>query len=191
MCRSLINDTSSIPSFSLNYDEPDDMRNEHPPAKQLNQKNVFSTNSNITVIPDREKACSLFTNGDGDAPGPDTPGMRPLVPRLKRVQEDCNNFKDTSDLSLPPIKRPKLLEVPSVPKKNYDEDSETVSKFEWLHPSRIKDAKGRRPGDPLYDKRTLHVPPDALRKMSASQKQYWDIKSQYMDILLFFKVVSL
>jgi DNA mismatch repair ATPase MutS len=26
--------------------------------------------------------------------------------------------------------------------------------------------------------------------MSASQKQYWTVKSQYMDVLLFFKVVS-
>ncbi|KAL7588981.1 hypothetical protein Lser_V15G41353 [Lactuca serriola] len=46
-----------------------------------------------------------------------------------------------------------------------------ASKFDWLHPSRIKDANGRRPNNPLYDKRTLYIPPDVLRTMSASQKQ--------------------
>ena len=42
----------------------------------------------------------------------------------------------------------------------------------------------------LYDKRTLYIPPKALKKMSASQKQYWDAKPQYIDLVLFFKVVS-
>lgn len=65
-----------------------------------------------------------------------------------------------------------------------------MSKFEWLNHSSIRDASGRRPSDPLYDKRTLYIPPDDLRKMSASQTQYWSVKCQYMDILLFFKVVS-
>lgn len=46
-----------------------------------------------------------------------------------------------------------------------------ASKFDWLHPSRIKDANGRTPNNPLYDKRTLYIPPDVLRTMSASQKQ--------------------
>ena len=67
--------------------------------------------------------------------------------------------------------------------------SDMGSKFDWLHPSKIKDANGRRPGNPLYDKRTLYIPPDVLRKMSASQKQYWSVKSEYMDVLIFFKVV--
>nr|POE86233.1 dna mismatch repair protein msh7 [Quercus suber] len=58
-----------------------------------------------------------------------------------------------------------------------------------LDPVRIRDANGRRPGDPLYDRKTLYIPPDALKKMSASQKQYWSVKSQYMDIALFFKVI--
>lgn len=42
--------------------------------------------------------------------------------------------------------------------------------------------------DAAYDKRTLRVPPAIFSKLSASQQQYWDIKSQYMDVLLFFKV---
>lgn len=65
-----------------------------------------------------------------------------------------------------------------------------ASKFDWLHPSRIKDANGRRPNNPLYDKRTLYIPPDVLRTMPTSQKEYWSVKSLYMDVIIFFIVVS-
>ena len=46
------------------------------------------------------------------------------------------------------------------------------------------------PGDPFYDKKTPYIPLDVLKKMSASQKQYWSVKCQDMDVVLFFKVVS-
>ena len=39
----------------------------------------------------------------------------------------------------------------------------------------------------LYDKRTLNIPPDALKKMTASQKQYWNVKSQYMGHCAFLQ----
>jgi DNA mismatch repair protein MSH6 len=42
--------------------------------------------------------------------------------------------------------------------------------------------------DPGFDGRTMRVPPAVFNKLSASQKQYWEVKSQYMDVLLFFKV---
>jgi DNA mismatch repair protein MSH6 len=84
----------------------------------------------------------------------------------------------------------KPLQDPASLIKNHEEISNSTSKFEWLDPAQIRDANRRRPNDPLYDKKTLYLPPDALKKMSASQKQYWTVKSQYMDVLLFFKVVS-
>lgn len=49
---------------------------------------------------------------------------------------------------------------------------EVASKFEWLDPSRIRDANGRRLDDPFYDRTTLYIPPEVLREMTASQKQY-------------------
>ncbi|KAJ9688472.1 hypothetical protein PVL29_014237 [Vitis rotundifolia] len=134
------------------------------------------------------QVCSLHSeSGDDDIIGPETPGMRPFVPRLKRIQED--NFENKNECSLlDSSKRLKLLQNSTTGNKNYGEVSDTTSKFEWLDPSRRRDANRRRPGDALYDKRTLYIPPDALKKMSASQKQYWSIKCQYMDVVLFFKV---
>ncbi|KAF5945768.1 hypothetical protein HYC85_015996 [Camellia sinensis] len=129
----------------------------------------------------------LIEDDDDDILGPETPGMRPLVPRLKRIQEDSCNFKDRSDCSLLDSSK-RIKKDSEAGNKNLAQLSETTSKFEWLDPSRIRDANGRRPGDTLYDKRTLYIPPDALKKMSASQKQYWNVKSQYMDVMIFFKV---
>ncbi|KAM3394970.1 DNA mismatch repair protein MSH7 isoform X1 [Capsicum galapagoense] len=120
--------------------------------------------------------------------GPETPSMQPSVPGLKRVQDSICSGDKSDWFSLNVNKRIKSLDGLNFERKNLEEEFEMTSKFEWLHPSQIKDANGRKPGDPLYDKQTLYIPPDALRKMSASQKQYWDVKCKYMDIVLFFKV---
>ncbi|KAL0013929.1 hypothetical protein SO802_000998 [Lithocarpus litseifolius] len=147
----------------------------HGHGEQHSQKgNIVNSNGAV------DQGCVLHIESDDDIPRPETPGMQPLVPHLKRSQEDSPKF-DSS-------KRLKLLQDTIVLNKNHTEVTDTISKFEWLDPARIRDANGRRPGDPLYDKKTLYIPPDALKKMSASQKQYWSVKSQYMDIALFFKV---
>ncbi|CAO2822828.1 unnamed protein product [Amaranthus hypochondriacus] len=134
--------------------------------------------------------CPLDSKDDVNVVQPETSLGRPFVPRLKRVQENCTDFDDKSDFDLTKSsKRVKFLAGDSKPGNKIPLDvSEVASKFEWLHASKIKDANGRRPSDPLYDKRTLYIPPDTLKKMSASQRQYWSVKCQYMDVLLFFKV---
>ncbi|CAI7901155.1 unnamed protein product, partial [Closterium sp. NIES-54] len=72
--------------------------------------------------------------------------------------------------------------------KNASMWAEARSKFEWLLPENIRDGKGRRPGEPGYDSRSVTVPRAIFDKLSASQKQYWGTKSRYMDTILFFKV---
>ena len=143
------------------------------------------------AVNQENRGCPILVDSDEDILGPETPGVQPLVPRLKRIQQEkCkvwgkkgSSFQDSS-------KRLKLLHDSKTENKNDAKVSEMTSKFEWLDPSRIRDANGRRPADPLYDKRTLYIPPGALRTMTATQKQYWNVKCQYMDVVLFFKVVS-
>ncbi|CAN7073758.1 unnamed protein product [Brassica oleracea var. botrytis] len=120
-----------------------------------------------------------------DVLGPDTPGTRPSVPRLKRVLEDGVAFTENKVSLFDSNKRMKLFgDRICGEKKEVNEGT----KFEWLEPSRIRDANRRRPDDPLYDRKTLYIPADVFKKMSASQKQYWSVKSEYMDVVLFFKV---
>ncbi|XP_054791375.1 DNA mismatch repair protein MSH7-like [Prosopis cineraria] len=118
-----------------------------------------------------------------DIPRPETPGMQPLASRAKRCRDDGSKFSSLLDSS----KRVKFLEDLTSLKRTKKE-VDMVSKFEWLDPCRIRDANGRKPDDPLYDRTTLYIPPEVLKKMSASQKQYWSVKCKYMDVVLFFKV---
>ena len=64
--------------------------------------------------------------------------------------------------------------------------AEVRERFKWLDPRHVVDADGRRPDHPDHDPRTVRVPADL--KLSSSQRQYWDLKSKYRDVVLFFKV---
>ena len=39
----------------------------------------------------------------------------------------------------------------------------------------------------MYDKRTLYIPPEAWATFKPFEKQYWEIKSQLFDTIVFFK----
>lgn len=153
-------------------------------SRPSGQENGFSSRRVLDGGRELEIGC------DDGVFGPKTPGMQRCVPRLKRIQDDGSKFGGKGHCLIDSSKRSRLLEDTVSGKKNHLEEADSVSKFEWLEPGRVKDASGRRPDDPLYDKRTLYIPPDALKKMSASQRQYWTVKCQYMDVVLFFKVVS-
>lgn len=51
----------------------------------------------------------------------------------------------------------------------------------------VRDAAGRSVTDPDYDKTTLFVPPRAFAGLTPFQKQFWEIKRQAYDVVIFFK----
>ncbi|XP_065225587.1 DNA mismatch repair protein Msh6 [Planococcus citri] len=61
-------------------------------------------------------------------------------------------------------------------------------KLEFLKPEKIRDAKRRPKDDPNYDPKTLLVPEDYKNKLTPGVRQWWELKSQNFDIILFFKV---
>jgi DNA mismatch repair protein MSH6 len=52
------------------------------------------------------------------------------------------------------------------------------------------DASKRKPDHPQYNPRTLYVPPSFLKNETAAMQQWWELKSQNMDTVLFFKVYT-
>lgn len=178
----------SSPSSHLMFGELDEnAKNARKDIKNCSKSNVsiFNNGCNVGDLPTFELCPDIL--------GPETPATRPFVPGLKRVKEVFHNaeVKNQSD-SFDSRKKAKCLKDLPAGKTYHGEISEnSSSKFEWLNPSFIRDANGRRPDDPLYDKRTLYIPPDAMSKLPASQKQYWTVKCKYMDLVLFFKVVRL
>lgn len=65
---------------------------------------------------------------------------------------------------------------------------EVGKRFAWLEEGNVKDSKGRPKSHPDHDARTLSLPNDL--KLSASQRQYWDIKRQYRDVITFIRIGS-
>jgi DNA mismatch repair protein MSH6 len=58
-------------------------------------------------------------------------------------------------------------------------------RYEWLLD--IRDEQGRRIGEPGYDPRTLYIPKSAWKEFTPFEKQFWEIKSQHWDKVVFFK----
>ncbi|KAJ9582060.1 hypothetical protein L9F63_003643, partial [Diploptera punctata] len=80
--------------------------------------------------------------------------------------------------------------VSSDTKQNNAGDSESWPhlKLEFLKPNKIRDAKRRTPEDPDYDPRTLYIPEDFKKNLTPALRQWWEMKSQHFDCVLFFKV---
>ncbi|KAF8636930.1 hypothetical protein AX17_003181 [Amanita inopinata Kibby_2008] len=51
----------------------------------------------------------------------------------------------------------------------------------------VRDKDGKRPGDPKYDPRTLYVPPKVWKEFTPFEKQFWEIKQNHYDTILFFQ----
>lgn len=83
----------------------------------------------------------------------------------------------------------KQREVPkttsSKPAKRQAHKTDPDERHKWL--ANPLDADMNPPGHPDYDPRTLHIPKDAFGNLSAFERQYWDIKSKFMDTIVFFK----
>ncbi|KAH7251546.1 muts domain V-domain-containing protein [Fusarium tricinctum] len=58
-------------------------------------------------------------------------------------------------------------------------------RYTWL--ANIMDKEKRKPSDPDYDKRTIFIPPSAWNKFSPFETQYWKIKQDLWDTIVFFK----
>ncbi|KAF9449836.1 DNA mismatch repair protein msh6 [Macrolepiota fuliginosa MF-IS2] len=51
----------------------------------------------------------------------------------------------------------------------------------------VKDKDSRRPGEPGYDPRTLYIPSSAWKEFTPFEKQFWEIKQNHYDTVLFFQ----
>ncbi|KAM0755699.1 DNA mismatch repair protein Msh6 [Meredithblackwellia eburnea MCA 4105] len=69
--------------------------------------------------------------------------------------------------------------------KEKDKKVQNEEVFEFLVD--IKDADGIRPGEEGYDPRTLFIPKKAWSKFTPFETQFWEIKKDHFDTVLFFQ----
>ncbi|KAL6876927.1 DNA repair protein [Trichoderma novae-zelandiae] len=72
---------------------------------------------------------------------------------------------------------------PKIKEKAYMKEPD--ERYPWL--ANIRDKEKRSPTDPDYDPRTIFIPPAAWAKFSPFEKQYWEIKQDLWDTIVFFK----
>ncbi|XP_029829430.3 DNA mismatch repair protein Msh6 [Ixodes scapularis] len=60
--------------------------------------------------------------------------------------------------------------------------------YDFLKEGKRRDAGGHLPSHPDFNPRSLQVPESFRSKLSPAMKQWWDMKSQHFDVVLFFKV---
>lgn len=84
---------------------------------------------------------------------------------------------------IPSTKKDEFGIPKSKPKKNSPKEEE--ERYPWLLD--IRDAEKRPMSDPNYDPRTLYIPLSAWPKFTPFEKQYWEVKSQMFDTVVFFK----
>ncbi|KAL7939275.1 DNA repair protein [Trichoderma chlorosporum] len=72
---------------------------------------------------------------------------------------------------------------PKIKEKAYMKEPD--ERYTWL--ANIRDKEKRPATDPNYDPRTLYIPPIAWSKFSPFEKQYWEIKQDLWDTIVFFK----
>ena len=60
--------------------------------------------------------------------------------------------------------------------------------YPFLLENKIKDKNGRRPDHPEYDCHTVYVPESHLHAQTPGQCQWWKLKSDNFDTVLFFKM---
>ncbi|MCJ1319232.1 DNA mismatch repair protein msh6 [Xylographa vitiligo] len=63
--------------------------------------------------------------------------------------------------------------------------TEPDQRYSWL--ANLADADRNRPDHPNYDPRTVYIPPLAWTNFSPFEKQYWEIKRNLWDTIVFFK----
>lgn len=90
----------------------------------------------------------------------------------------------SSPVSSPPPKAPSSTPLPE---GVLDTGRHKHHSFDWLYKNRV-DGNRHKPGHPLYNPRTLYVPPSFLKKETPAMVQWWKFKSENMDTVLFFKV---
>ncbi|KAH7625792.1 putative MSH6 protein [Sordaria sp. MPI-SDFR-AT-0083] len=107
------------------------------------------------------------------------------VPRTSTALKwkyDPDNIQPAESRSVAPRTAPTSSSAKTKPKAHTREPEQ---RYPWL--ADIQDANRNRPGHPDYDPGSVYVPPSAWRQFSPFETQYWEIKKNLWDTVVFFK----
>ncbi|KAI0087410.1 DNA mismatch repair protein Msh6 [Irpex rosettiformis] len=137
------------------------------------------------VLPPSSRASSRLSNymhTSTSEPEDDLPALKTIAKKSKPKERSALQKTDaskagSSDMFLTAAERRAL--------KQKENKKSTEDPFEFLLDPRDKD--GVRPGEPGYDPRTLYIPQKAWTTFTPFEKQFWEIKQNHYDTVLFFQ----
>ena len=94
----------------------------------------------------------------------------------------------TSPGNYTPPSSPSTPFMPLLPEGVVGRGSHEHNTWKFLLPSERKDKNGFRPDHPQYNPRSCLVPPSFLKEQTPAMAQWWILKQDNMDTVLFFKV---
>ncbi|KOS22048.1 DNA mismatch repair protein msh6 [Escovopsis weberi] len=108
-----------------------------------------------------------------------------LMDDLPRASTATQWNYDPESTEKKPVTKPaeRAAKASKAKEKAYTKEPE--ERHLWL--VNVRDKENRTPDDPEYDPRTIYVPPMAWNKFSPFEKQYWEIKQDLWNTIVFFK----
>ncbi|KAI8143577.1 muts domain V-domain-containing protein [Fennellomyces sp. T-0311] len=159
-------------------------RNKPVKRKRLYQKKIESDDDYMDA-----PVSDIDIDDEPLALSSDERDIPPLTPtKLTPLRE---RFQSISVSASPPAKKTSSFfstaSTRDVQRKEHGKQfkEKNSERYSWL--ANERDADGNPPDSPDYDPRTLYVPKSEFNKFTAFEKQYWEIKSQQWDTILFFK----
>lgn len=172
---------------------------EYKPGKD----DVESDNESLSSAVDENEVSEIETASEVDSPikAPANKRKKPALPKGRNLNSSLLSSPLASKSPAPTPSRgtSKLLEgtksklsmfAAKETPSQVQESSEDwpFLKYPWLQPENIRDREKRSPDHPEYNPRTLYVPESFLNQQTPALRQWWDIKSQHYDTVLFFKM---
>ncbi|XP_060525908.1 probable DNA mismatch repair protein Msh6 [Cylas formicarius] len=180
----------------------------------ITRKSIHKDDSNdeeISVAKKRSRILALSSDSDDGSSDNDAYNSNSDSPHPKKIkiQKSPEASHNVSKQSIADLYEFKKIEEPKEtdfqyketkngnPKVNFEEKSQqkVTSETSWLHerleflrPNKIMDANRRKISDADYDHHTLYVPTDFLNSLTPAMRQWWLLKSEHFDAVLFFKV---
>ena len=105
------------------------------------------------------------------------------IPEVSSAQQW--KFDPDGPISEPRQPPEKKSDTSGPQKKQKAHKTEPEHRRPWL--AHIQDADRNPPDHPDYDPRTVFIPPQAFSDLSPFEKQYWEIKKNFWDTIVFFK----
>ncbi|KAI0697052.1 DNA mismatch repair protein Msh6 [Cytidiella melzeri] len=164
--------------FIVPDDEEDEEDEDVPPSSRPPSRASGSSSRASSRLSDYAHTSASEPEDEEDVAAPAVAARQNKPKKDHRPTTKTGNSKGgSSDMFLTAAERRAL--------KQKEDKKSNEDPFDFLLDPRDKD--GVRPGEPGYDPRTLYVPPKAWKTFTPFEKQFWEIKQNHYDTVLFFQ----